>query len=157
MGLVGSYTTGILPPLPLSLKDVGVYHSVTRTASGYIIQKEPDRLWYQLFDTQIVHTTPGESLSGYSAVFAPGAFSSDLMHVWEKYDATQKKWVVQSRVIFPVNGGRDAGYRGYSIITSPEPGLWRLSVLSESEQVLGRVQFQVQNTSVPPTLETVTK
>lgn len=155
--LIGSYYTGILPPLPLSLKDVGVYHTLERTGTEYILQKEPDAPWYRLFATQIVHVKTGELLYGYSAVFAPGAFSTDLMHTWERYDSVERKWVLQSKIAFPLSGGRDAGYRGYSYISAPEPGLWRLSVLSESEQVLGRVQFQVENVDTDPALETITK
>lgn len=155
--LIGSYYTGILPPLPLSLKDVGVYHSLERSGDQYTVQKEQDEPWYTFFRTQTLHVTEGEMLYGYSAVFAPGAFSTDLMHTWERYDPTLQKWVLQSRIAFPLSGGRDAGYRGYSYISATTPGLWRLSVLSESEQVLGRVQFQVENVDVEPTLETVTK
>jgi Protein of unknown function (DUF2914) len=157
LALVGSYYSGVLPPLPLSLKDVGVYHSVTHTGTQYVIQKESSTLWYAFWKVQTVHLRPGDSLYGYSAVFAPGAFTANLMHTWEKYDGVQKKWVQKSKVAFTLSGGRDDGYRGYSYITAPESGLWRLSVLSESEQVLGRVQFQVENVDTEPVLESVTK
>jgi hypothetical protein len=79
------------------------------------------------------------------------------MHVWEKYDPVQKKWVLQSKVAFTLSGGRNDGYRGYSIVSASSPGLWRLSVLSESEQVLGRVKFQVVTVDTEPVLQTVTK
>lgn len=155
--LLGSYYSGILPPLPLSLRDVGVYHGLTRTGGAYLFQSESTGHWYDLLVTQTVHVHAGDPLYGYSAVFAPGSFSANLMHTWEKYDPTQKKWVLQSKVAFTLSGGRNDGYRGYSYITSATPGLWRLSVLSETEQVLGRVQFKVENVDTEPALETVTK
>jgi hypothetical protein len=157
LALVASYYAGVLPPLPLSLKDVGVYHSVAHTGSQYVIQKEPSPVWYDFWSTQTVHLRPGDSLYGYSAVFAPGAFTADLMHVWEKYDPAQKKWVQQSKVAFTLSGGRDEGYRGYSIVSVTSPGTWRLSVLSESEQVLGRVQFKIETVDIEPVLESVSK
>jgi hypothetical protein len=79
------------------------------------------------------------------------------MHVWEKYDPAQKKWVQQSKVAFTLSGGRDEGYRGYSIVSVTSPGTWRLSVLSESEQVLGRVQFKIETVDIEPVLESVSK
>ena len=155
--LIGSYYTGILPPLPLSLKDVGVYHSLERTNGTYVLTQEVSTPWYLPFAPTVMHIQAGEPLYGYSAVFAPGSFSTNLIHAWEKYDVVQKKWIPQSKVAFTLSGGRNDGYRGYSYITNATPGPWRLSVLSESEQVLGRVQFEVQQVDTEPTLETVIK
>ncbi len=140
--MVGSYTTGILPPLPLSLRDAGIYHGLVKSGGDYILYGEPSP-WYTNLLGETVHVAQGETLYAYSSVFAPAAFSATLSHLWEYYDSEQKKWVTVSKVSFPISGGRDGGYRGYSQTTSITPGKWRVSVLSGSGQVIGRLSFTV--------------
>ena len=158
LAVIGSYFTGILPPLPLTLKDAGVYHSLQHTGTDYIVTTEQQQTWYEsLFNQETVHLVPGDSLYGYSSVFAPGAFQTDIVHVWERYVPEKKTWVLASRIPFSLSGGRNGGYRGYSEISSPEPGEWRLSVLSSSNQVIGRVHFTVASTNEPVGVITLTK
>ena len=40
-------------------------------------------------------------------------------------------------------GGRDGGYRGYSVKRDPTAGHWRVNVVTEFGQVIGRVSFEV--------------
>ena len=156
-GIVGSYFTGVLPPLPLTLKDSGVYHSVVRTEGSYVVTAEQEETWQTRLLPRTVHLVPGKPLYGYSSVFAPGAFTTDIIHVWERYDSAKKKWREVSRVAFTLSGGRNGGYRGYSEISSPQQGLWRLSVRTNSNQVIGRVRFTVVTVPTDPALITETK
>jgi len=149
--MAGAYQTGILPPLPLSIQDIGIYHLVTRTDSGYRTVGEPSAWYAPLIGTD-VHIAPSSPLYAYSAVFAPTAFSTNLVHVWEHYDETQRTWVTVSKIGFPIKGGRDGGYRGYSIVDRTSAGKWRVSVLTESGQAIGRLAFTVVITSDPAPL-----
>ena len=54
-----------------------------------------------------------------------------------------------SIVSYPINGGRDGGYRGYTIKSNPGPGEWRVDISTADGHLLGRVRFSVDQT--PPT------
>ncbi|MDO8590949.1 MAG: DUF2914 domain-containing protein, partial [bacterium] len=50
---------------------------------------------------------------------------------------------------FPIVGGRDEGFRGYSIKSSVFPGRWRVDVETAEKNLIGRVEFTVENVSKP--------
>ncbi len=148
------YFTNSIPPLPLSLREAGVYHSVSRTTTGYkaLVEADANKQWWRREQFSV---KPGESLSVYSAVFAPTAFGAEIVHDWQQYDATTRTWVSMSRVPFPIYGGQDRGYRGYSIKSNIKAGLWRVRVQTARGQVLGFVRFEVRESSKTPPLQTI--
>jgi len=81
------YFTNVIPPLPLALKDAGVYHSVKRTGDTYVLQSEPVP-WYQSYlrYSMVYHRlaaqagAPGEPVYVWSAVFAPSGLSTTVFH-----------------------------------------------------------------------------
>lgn len=148
------YFSNAIPPLPLALKDAGVYHKVTRIGTGYQLAAEP-QAWYQqfLFTNVVFHYTKGESAWVFSAVFAPSGLSTTLVHEWQRYDAATNQWVTTDTLRFPINGGRDGGYRGYSIKSGITPGKWRVNVKTQYGQTIGRIAFTA--VEVPGTIPTV--
>ena len=143
-----AYFTELIPPLPLTLTDSGVYHTLTKVPGGYLVKGEEEKPWWDI-RTTTVHATPGEAVYAFSAVKAPAAFGSAVTHVWEHQ--ISGKWVKMSEATFPISGGREGGYRGYSQATVA-PGAWRVSVKTENGQVIGRIRFNVESTSVVPAL-----
>lgn len=138
------YFTNAIPPLPLSLKDAGVYHSVVHdTAAGdYVVQGEQEP-WYDLlfpFDDTF-HELPGQSVYVYTSIFAPSGLSTQVLHQWQ-YDE-QGKWVTEAVIEYPIVGGRDGGYEGYSELANPAPGKWRVNVITQYGQIIGRISFTV--------------
>lgn len=151
------YFTDAIPPLPLSLKEAGVYHGVTKVGTDYHLLGEP-LAWYQIYlnYNMTVHVSPGESIYVFSAVFAPSGLSTVIVHQWQRWDAASKRWVSADIVRFPVSGGRDGGYRGYSAKSGLTPGAWRVNVLTRYGQLIGRVAFDVvAASSTPPLTDTV--
>lgn len=149
------YFTNITPPLPLSLKDAGVYHSVKRTPGGeYAVQYEP-RKWYQFYKSynDSFHLTEGGAVYFYSAVFAPTALGTHILHRWWYYDEIAEEWRETDKVRFPIVGGADGGYRGFSTKSVVVPGMWRVDVITERGQVLGRETFMIIKTEDSPALE----
>ena len=53
-----------------------------------------------------------------------------------------------STVTYPINGGRDGGYRGYTIKSHPDAGEWRVDFATADGHLLGRERFNVEQT--PP-------
>ncbi len=150
--IIISYFTGIVPPIPLTMPEAGIYHSLRHGEDGYIVEAEATAPWYAFWHTPTVHTTSGETLYAYSSVFAPIRFSAGVVHHWERYDATTHKWVSVARIAFGISGGRSGGYRGYSQLENLRPGSWRVSVETQEGQIIGRIPFTIVATSELPAL-----
>jgi hypothetical protein len=149
LAISASYATGLVPPIPLALADSGIYHSLTHVEGGYRVEGESPRPWFDP-RPQVMHVPPGGMVYAYSAVGAPIKFSSTVVHRWERQ--TEGRWVTEQRISFPVSGGREGGYRGYSTKTHVTEGAWRVSVETPGGQVIGRMRFDVERTDTMPAL-----
>jgi hypothetical protein len=145
------YFTGSLPPLPVVLANSGVYHFVKRDGDVYQAQGE-DEPWFTRFGaTPVIHVAPGQPLYVYSAVFAPIRFHMAVVDHWKHYNRLQHKWATVSRVKFSINGGRDGGYRNYTIQHKVWDGDWRVDVDTADGRIIGRIPFTVVNVPQPIT------
>jgi len=125
LGLMNAlYFTDIMPPIPLALREAGLYHSIKPTGATYAMQ--------------------GEQVYLYTAVFAPTNLKTTIVHHWQYYDEPQKEWLERGKLEFNINGGRKEGYKGYSWQTDLQPGRWRVYVENQRGQVLGRIKFNVE-------------
>jgi hypothetical protein len=150
------YFTGILPPLPLALADAGVYQAIRHTGAIYVAQVESEPWTARLGLTQpVLHVAPGQKLVLYSAVFAPIKMTTRITHRWQLWDARTKHWNTQSEVGFAISGGREHGYRGYSVKSNLRPGNWRVNIVAEDRRLIGRVAFSVATVTNP--VETTTR
>jgi hypothetical protein len=147
------YFSNVLPPIPLALKDIGVYHSVVRAAGGYEVQTEPQS-WYARLLGVTVMLEPSASLFAYSSVFAPTRLTTSIVHRWERFDTARQTWVTVSTIPFGIFGGRDGGYRGYSELGPLSEGLWRVNVETTRGQLIGREAFTIVHTLSTPQLTT---
>jgi hypothetical protein len=145
------YFSGLVPPIPLTLPDAGIYHSLERRDGQYVVTTEKTHAWWDI-RTQVIHHAPGTPLYAFSSVSAPFQFGTSILHVWEHYDTSEKRWIVMNRVAFPISGGRDGGYRGYSAVDDPEEGKWRVTIETGGGQVAGRLYFTVEDVETPPLL-----
>lgn len=158
------YLAGVVPPLPLSMQRAEVVHAVDRTGeSTYEVEIESrsrtarltDWLW---FIPDEITVAAGQPVYFFSSVFAPTDLSLDVTHQWEYYDAEQNTWMDAGSISFPVRGGREAGYRGYTLKRNIFSGDWRVSVETPDGRVIGRRNFrinQVTGADQLPQLETV--
>ena len=136
------YFANVLPPIPLALKDVGVYHSIVRAGGDYAATEELAP-WYARLSGVTLSLLPNEPAFAYSSVFAPTSLATSIVHRWEKFDDTKPGWVTVSTIPFSISGGRDGGYRGYSELGPLTPGRWRVSVETARGQLIGREAFTV--------------
>ena len=141
------YFTNIIPPIPLSLKFGNVYHSIEKKpGGGYVARGEENKVWYRKFDYfKTIHLAPGEGAYVFSSVFSPAELDTVITHNWQYYDSKEKKWTSASRISFPIAGGRNEGYRGFSKKEFVFPGEWRVDVETERGQVIGRIRFDIEN------------
>jgi len=156
LGLNILYFTNIIPPIPLSLKEGGMAHSVARSGGNWVVRVEraPWYLFYQDFNP-VYHWQPGQAVYCYAAVFAPTDIKTNIYHRWMFFDPKTNQWAEKSKIKYPITGGRDGGYRGYSYKTAITPGQWRVDVMTERGQILGRLSFEIVQTDAAPELTTL--
>lgn len=155
LGLNLLYFSNLIPPVPLALKTAGIYHHVARAPAGYDVQYvQPSfyRFWRQ-YDNPFYYS-PGEPVFCFTAIFAPRNIQVRVHHVWSHY-AESVGWRITDRMEYEVLGGREGGFRWFSRKTAVVPGEWRVEVVTDRGQILGRIDFTVINSPVPhPPLET---
>lgn len=158
-GVYGSfnflYFTNILPPVPLALRHIGIYHSIERQADGsYFVSFERPGFFEFFNDTSnSFHAAPNTRAFCFSSVFAPAGLTAPVHHRWE-YKNTAGDWETRATIPFPISGGRDLGYRGYSIKTLDAAGEWRCNVETIRGALIGRETFTavLASTTVPLTM-----
>lgn len=142
------YFANVIPPVPLSMKDIGIYHSVTKKNGEYICTMEKPR-WYEFFkkseDTFRYH--PGDKACCFASIFAPTRFKETVRYRWSRKASGSFRYREVSTIAYSLEGGRDAGYRGYTCTRHLVPGKWKVEVTSDDGKVIGIVRFRAIETS----------
>lgn len=151
------YFTNLIPPIPISLKDSGVYHSINKNSNGMYIAEYENFGWRSILQIYTnYHYLEGSTVYAYSAVFSPSSLNINIVHEWQYHDENSNEWVSFERLELPVLGGRDGGFRTYSKKTDLKAGFWRVNVLTTGGQVIGRLRFEVIPVTKSPVLEVKT-
>jgi hypothetical protein len=138
------YFTNLIPPIPLALKEAGIYRSVSRLPDGTYLAEGEAQNWFNVFSSNpIIHLVTGEPLYALSAIFAPTSLKTNIMHVWQYYDEETSNWIESNKIELAIVGGRESGFRTYSAKRDVFPGKWRVSVETPRGQLVGRLSFTV--------------
>jgi hypothetical protein len=152
------YFTNLIPPIPLSLKDAGIYHSLQKNAEGNYDVTYEDYGWRGYFnlypDFRQVY---GEPVYAFNAIFSPKNLNLTILHEWQHYDEIQNKWLTERTISLPVVGGRDGGFRTYSIRSSLTPGKWRVNIKTQLGQTIGHLRFNILPVDTEPVLSNMVK
>ncbi len=142
--LNGFYVLNWIPPVPLSLKEGGIYHHIQKKDGFYEMRFEKGS-WYQFWKTSddVFHYAPGDTVFCFASVFAPTRLDKKIVHHWQMYNEKQDKWLTTDRRLYQIKGGRDGGYRGYSYKKNILPGDWRVDVETKEGALLGSISFTV--------------
>lgn len=147
--LASAYVLDFIPPVPLVKRDIEIGTQLEKrpTENGfqYVLKQDQAPIWmfWRKTSKSTVHLNPGEGLYCISAVFAPAGIRTKLYHNWQYYDA-KKGWVSMSRTGFGVAGGRNNGFRGYTLKTNLRYGEWRVSVETENARTITVYDFDVK-------------
>jgi hypothetical protein len=139
------YFTNVIPPIPLSLKELGIYHSVERVESGDYALTYERGSWYEFFrrSDETFHYQLGDTVYCFASVFAPTRLETEIYHRFEYYVPEHKEWRTHGRFSYAIEGGRDGGFRGYTSVMNVTPGTWRCTVETARKQILGRETFEI--------------
>jgi hypothetical protein len=141
--LVGFYFLKWIPPVPLSLKFGGAYHKVDKVDDEFQLAFEK-AAWYD-FWKRSDDPFHGEGPSYcFTAVFAPVALHTTVFHRWQYRPDAGQNFSMTDRIPIAIAGGREKGYRGYTVKQRVMPGDWRVDVETAEGRVIGRVSFRVE-------------
>jgi hypothetical protein len=152
------YFTNLIPPIPLALKEAGIYRSLARLPDGTYLTEGETQQWFNIISADpVIHSVKNEPLYLLSSVFAPTNLKTDIVHIWQYYDEVDKAWTVANTVTLGITGGRDEGFRTYSAKDGLFPGKWRVDVATPRGQLIGRLSFTVENSNGKEKLQTSIK
>ena len=87
------YFFNLIPPIPLSLKDSGIYHSLSRNSDGDYVVEHENASRFSFFNFyEDIHTIPLETVFAYSAIFSPASLNTNIIHEWQKFDEKAGRW-----------------------------------------------------------------
>ncbi len=138
--LITGYFSNILPPVPLSVKKMGIYHKVEKQGTDYLLYREKSFSDYFGIQSNSFKYLPGDKVYLFARIFAPRGLKDKLYIQWEKWD---KKWKVSDRISLSIKGGNSWGYRAYTYKANYTPGLWRAKVMSSDNREISRIDFSI--------------
>jgi len=147
LGFLTLYFFRVIPPVPLSIPFIGVYHGVERTQETFLLTHE--RPWWRVWHNgdQDFVAQPGDRIYVYFRVFSPTNFADQIQLRW--YRRTPA-WTLQDTIPIRITGGREAGFRGYGFKTNYEDGRWKVQVETADGREIGRVYFDLLKAPAGP-------
>lgn len=137
------YFTNLIPPIPLSLKDAGIYHALSKDSQGrYLVVGEKQGLFDFLYLRKRIHLQEGETLYAYTSIYSPGSLNTDIAHVWQ-HKNSDGKWATVTTIPLHLSGGRSSGFRTFSKKEAFTAGDWRVDAKTSRGQIIGRINFKI--------------
>jgi len=151
LALVFFYFQNWMPPVPLALKDEGIFRSVKRVGENYQVRYSQPR-WWQIFksDDRKFAYAPGDTVYCFTAVFAPAGLQESIVHHWQKKNSEGDWTTTDKHGNFIRQGGRDGGWRSYSRKLNVTPGEWRIEVKTAKGRLLGRIPLEITEAAERP-------
>ena len=143
------YAARIIPPIPLALKQIGIYHNVKHQDGEFILTTTtpPWKFWSQ--GDQDFSAQPDDRIYLFTRIFAPGGFHGKLYLHFQIKDR-KGDWQTTDKIPMNIVGGRDEGFRGYAYKKNYREGKWRALVETDEGREVGRIDFEVTKTEADP-------
>ena len=143
IGFLVFYYFRLIPPVPLSIPFIGVYHAVEKTQDSYRLSHERPawRIWHH--GDQEFLAQPGDKVYVFFRIFSPTRFSDQVQLRWYLNEEA-RGWTLQDTIPIKILGGRAEGFRGYGFKSNYQPGDWKVQVETTDGREIGRVYFQLE-------------
>lgn len=142
------YLAKIIPPIPLSVQHIGIYHKVEKNYPEYKLSYE--KSWWKFWHTgdQDFKAMPGDKVYVFTRIFAPGGFDDKIiLHFKKKFPSGYK---TSDKITLDVTGGRGDGFRGFAFKSNYTEGDWRVHVETVDELEIGRINFKIEMSEETP-------
>ena len=153
VGFLAAYLVRVIPPVPLSIPFIGVYHAVERTEEGYRLTHE--RAWWRIWHNgdQQFRAQPEDKVYVFFRIFSPARFSDEVQMRWY-WKPGGRGWALQDTIPIKIVGGREQGFRGYGVKANYQPGPWKVQVETTDGREIGRVYFDLETGAAMPRVVT---
>jgi hypothetical protein len=148
VAFLAAYLFRVIPPVPLSIPFIGIYHGVERTPGGFRLAHE--RPWWRFWHNgdQRFAAQPGDRVFVFFRVFSPTRFSDQVLLRWHRRGPGG--WALQDTIPIRIVGGREEGFRGFGFKGNYEPGAWKIQVETTDGREIGRIYFELEAAPAEP-------
>lgn len=151
------YVVDVIPPVPLSLKHIGIYTAVSSAKDEkghkhYELAYQPAPAWQFWKRQNGTFTGPtGSKAYAFVRIFAPTRFHDQVRFAWD-FDDPDKGWTQRgSPYATGLSGGNEEGFRTFAYSTMGKPGTYRVRVLTVDDREIGRATFDYVEGELPAT------
>lgn len=148
------YVLKLLPPIPLSVQYIGIYHQIEKnkvskpngeTETQFVLKY--DRPFWKFWQNgaQTFVAEPQDKIHCFVRVFAPANFEDKVVFHWLKKE--RRGWMSQDKIPNQISGGRDAGFRGIAVKSNFDPGEWRVQLETTDGREIARIGFTVEKSA----------
>lgn len=171
--LVGLYFLKVIPPVPLALTFIGIYHDVEpplravqvpATGPGArtdrpVMREERfvtngqyrllhERPWWAFWQRgdQEFFARDGDQVYCFFSIFAPNKFQDQVSIIWTRWDEARREWVPKEKAAIPLGRGgaiQESGWRWFRSKARYEPGDWRAEVQTEDGRTIGAIKLTI--------------
>jgi len=163
VALLALYFLKVIPPVPLALTYIGIYHYVEqplrpalepgaarpeRFVTGGRYRLVHERPWWRFWHhgDQLFHARQGDQVYCFLSIFAPNRFRDQVSIIWSRWDEGRGEWRVWDSAPMPLGRGgamRDAGWRTFRSKAHYEPGEWRAEAQTGDGRTIGSIRFTI--------------
>lgn len=136
----------LVPPVPLSVRSLGIWHGVEREGLEFKLSRLPRGRWRDLWrhDERVFLARPGDRVYVFTRVFAPHNFRDQVRVRWAKWEPARRAWNESDAIPLRIVGGREEGFGGYAYKQNWSPGDWRVAIETEDGREIGRTRFEIR-------------
>ncbi len=140
------YSFKVLPPVPVSIKYIGVYHHIEKQEDQFILSYERD--WWRFWQSgaQTFLYREGDRIYCFVSIFSPTQFEDQVRLHW-LHKEKEMGWRVHDSIPLTIKGGRDQGFRGYAYKSNFSLGQWQVRVHTSDDREVGRIYFNVKQSN----------
>ncbi len=136
------YFAQAIPPVPLSVSYLGIFHDVAKENGSYRLSYTRPSWKFWEHGDQTFLARPGDSIFCFARVFSPTRFSGELKVQWLYHDAN-RGWLPSDSLPMAITGGREEGFRGVTKKANFQPGKWQVRIETLDNRELGRIGFEI--------------
>lgn len=151
-GFLLLYMLRLIPPVPLSLEFIGIYHKIEKQGDEFLLYNQNP--WWRFWksgDQEFIAQKDDKIFVAFR-LFSPARFADTVNLRWFWRDV-RLGWVEQDTIPIQIFGGREEGFRGYGVKANYQPGEWRVQVETKDRREIGRVKFYVESAPIQPERE----